>query len=207
MQDDGVSSLLTLYKGWQKGGLYNLPVTKYKADSHIGGTSKLTKLIQDSEEKNYHIYLFNDALRLNPGTDSLNFNMVKQVNKRTLEEYWYAEVYRTFYYLTPKKAAEAIEGFADSYTNHDVSNHALSGVSDTLFTYSFKNKFYSRNDVAKDYSDALDKIDENVNLILEEPAAYLWKNTDAFLDMPLGSSDYMYVDEEIPFLSMRNHLT
>ncbi|MCI8379799.1 MAG: hypothetical protein HFH72_15045 [Lachnospiraceae bacterium] len=202
MQDDGVSSLLTLYKGWQKGGLYNLPVTKYKADSHIGGTSKLTKLIQDSEEKNYHIYLFNDALRLNPGTDSLNFNMVKQVNKRTLEEYWYAEVYRTFYYLTPKKAAEAIEGFADSYTNHDVSNLALSGVSNTLFTYSFKNKFYSRNDVAKDYSDALDKIDENVNLILEEPAAYLWKNTDAFLDMPLGSSDYMYVDEEIPFLSM-----
>lgn len=202
MQDDGVSSLLTLYKGWQKGGLYNLPITKYKADSHIGGTSKLTKLIQDSEEKNYHIYLFNDALRLNPGTDSLNFNMVKQVNKRTLEEYWYAEVYRTFYYLTPKKAAEAIEGFADSYTNHDVSNLALSGVSNTLFTYSFKNKFYSRNDVAKDYSDALDKIDENVNLILEEPAAYLWKNTDAFLDMPLGSSDYMYVDEEIPFLSM-----
>ena len=202
MQDDGVSSLLTLYKGWQKGGLYNLPVTKYKADSHIGGTSKLTKLIQDSEEKNYHIYLFNDALRLNPSTDSLNFNMVKQVNKRTLEEYWYAEVYRTFYYLTPKKAAEAIEGFADSYTNHDVSNLALSGVSNTLFTYSFKNKFYSRSDVAKDYSDALDKIDENVNLILEEPAAYLWKNTDAFLDMPLGSSDYMYVDEEIPFLSM-----
>ena len=71
-----------------------------------------------------------------------------------------------------------------------------------MFTYSFKNNFYSRHDTAKDYSDALDKIDENVNLILEEPAAYLWKNTDAFLDMPLGSSDYMYVDEEIPFLSM-----
>ena len=27
-------------------------------------------------------------------------------------------------------------------------------------------------------------------------------DSDAFLDMPLGSSDYMYVDEEIPFLSM-----
>jgi len=202
MQDDGVSSLLTLYKGWQKGGLYNLPITKYKADSHIGGTSKLTSLIQDSEEKNYHIYLYNDALRLNPSTDSLNFNMVKQVNKRTFEEEWYAEVYKTFYYLTPEKAADAIEGFADSYVKHDVSNLALSGVSNTLFTYSFKNKFYSRNDTAKDYSEALDEIDKDVNLILQEPAAYLWKNTDAFLNMPLGSSDYMYVDEEIPFLSM-----
>ncbi len=202
MQEDGVSSLLTLYKGWQKGGLYNLPITKYKADSHIGGTSKLTDLIKDSEEKNYHIYLYNDALRLNPSTDSLNFNMVKQVNKRTFEEELYAEVYRTFYYLTPGKAAEAIESFADSYVDDGVSNLAMSGISNTLFTYSFKNKFYSRNDTAKDYSDALDKIDKDVNLILEEPAAYLWKNTDAFLDMPLGSSDYMYVDEEIPFLSM-----
>jgi hypothetical protein len=37
---------------------------------------------------------------------------------------------------------------------------------------------------------------------MEQPSAYLWKNTDAFLDMPLGDSGYMYVDEEVPFLSM-----
>ena len=38
--------------------------------------------------------------------------------------------------------------------------------------------------------------------MLEEPCAYLWKNTQAFLNMPLGTSDYMYIDEEVPFVSM-----
>ena len=48
----------------------------------------------------------------------------------------------------------------------------------------------------------MNSIDDSTNLIMEEPVAYLWKNTDAFLDMPLGTSDYIYIDQEIPFLSM-----
>lgn len=202
LKEDGVSSVLTLYKGWQKGGLYDLPITEYKADHHIGGTSKLTDLIQKSAEDNYHIYLYNDALRLNPSTNALNFNMVKQINKRTFEEELWAEVYDLFYYLTPAKTVSGMEDFVDSYINDGVSNLAIGGISNTLFSYSFKNKFYTRNDTAENYSTALDAADKDTNLVLEKPVAYLWKNTDAFLDMPLGSSDYMYVDEEIPFLSM-----
>lgn len=202
IKEDGVSSLITLYKGWQKGGLYNVPITDYKADRHIGGTSKLTDLIQESAKDNYQIYLYNDALRMNPSTNSLNYNMIKKVNKRTFEEELWAEVYDLFYYLTPAKTVSGIEDFVDSYIKDGVSNLAISGISNTLFSYSFKNKFYTRNDTAKNYSEVLDKIDKDTNLMLEKPAAYLWKNTDAFLDMPLGSSDYMYVDEEIPFLSI-----
>lgn len=202
LQENGVSSLLTIYKGWQKGGLYNLPVSSYKADRHIGGTSKLTDLIQESAEKNYNIYLYNDALRLNPDTNGLNFNMAKKINKRTYEEEVWAEVYNTFYYLVPNKSAESLESLVDSYVDKGVSNLAVSGISNALFSYSFKSNYYSRNTTADYYSKALDVVDKEANLVLEMPAAYLWKNTDAFLDMPLGSSDYMYVDEEIPFLSM-----
>ena len=202
LQENGVSSLVTMYKGWQKGGLYDLPITKYKADSHIGGTSKLTDLITESAKENYNIYLYNDALRLNPSTNGLNFNMAKKINKRTFEEEIWAEVYRTFYYLIPNKSAESLERFVDSYVDKGVSNLAVSGISNSLFSYSFKSDYYTRNDTAKHYSDALDTVDKDANLMLEQPVAYLWKNTDAFLDMPLGSSDYMYVDEEIPFLSM-----
>ena len=37
---------------------------------------------------------------------------------------------------------------------------------------------------------------------MEQPFAYLWKYTDAFLDMPLYTSNYMYEDESIPFMSI-----
>lgn len=202
LKEGGVESLISLYKGWQKGGLYNVPITKYKADRHIGGTSKLTDLINSAEEDNYNIYLYNDALRMNPSTNRMSFSTIKQVNKKLYEEYEWAQVYKIFNYLTPDKTSDDLQDFVDSYVNDGLSNLALSGISNTIFSYSYKSKYYTRCYTADKYNELIDKIDEKTNLVLEQPAVYLWKNTDAFLDMPLGSSDYMYVDEEIPFLSM-----
>jgi len=202
LKKNGVASLISMYKGWQKGGLYNVPVTKYKADRHIGGTGKLTKLIKDSAKDNYQLYLYNDALRLNPSTNKLTYDMIKQVNKRTFKEEEKKEVYDTFYYLTPSKANEDLSELVSSYTDDGVKNLAIAGLSNTIFSYSLKGKFYTRNDTANDNIKLIGDVAKKTNLVLEQPVSYLWKDTNAFLDMPLGSSDYMYVDEEIPFLSM-----
>lgn len=202
LQDAGVSSLLSVYKGWQKGGIYNLPIKKYKADRAVGGTSALTRLIKNSAEKDYNLYLYNDALRMNADTNMMTFNAVKMVNKRTLKEELHAQVYDTFYYLLPNKTQGILTQFLKSYTKKGVNNLALAGVSDSLFSYSSKGNYFGRQGCADSYNQTISEIDESANLILEQPFAYLWDNTEAFLDMPLGSSDYMYLDEEVPFLSM-----
>lgn len=202
LQDAGIDSVLSVYKGWQKGGLYDVPINKYKADSKIGGTSALTELISSSAEENYDIYLYNDALRINASTNTTTFNAAKMVNKRTLKEEENEEVYDLFYYQMPEKTENTLEKFTASYTDKGVNNLAVAGISNTLFSYSSRGSFYTRYDTAESYGDAVASIDETTNLILEQPFAYLWNNTDAFLDMPLGSSDYMYADEEVPFLSM-----
>lgn len=202
LQKEGVSSLLTLYKGWQSGGLYDLPVSSYKADSHIGGTSDVTKLISDSAAKNYNVYLYTDALRLNPSTNTFNFNTIKKVNKRLYEEEKYAEVYDTFNFLTPEASQKDVQSLVEDGVGDGVKNFAFSGISNTLFSYSYKGGFYQRNSVADTYEKTLGTVSKDANLMLEEPCAYLWKNTQAFLNMPLGTSDYMYIDEEVPFVSM-----
>ncbi|MDY5180605.1 DUF5696 domain-containing protein, partial [Butyribacter sp.] len=202
LKKNGVSSLISMYKGWQKGGLYNVPITKYKADRHIGGTSKLTSLIKDSEKDNYHLYLYNDALRLNPSINKMTYDMIKQVNKRTFEEEEKKEVYDTFYYLTPSKANDDLKDFVESYTDDGVKNLAVAGISNTIFSYSLKGNYYTRCDSADANAKLIEDVAKDTNLVLEQPVAYLWKDTNAFLDMPLGSSDYMFVDEEVPFLSM-----
>ena len=202
LQASGVDSVISVYKGWQKGGIYNLPISKYKADSHIGGTSNLTDLIQDSAKENYQLYLYSDALRINPSTSAATFNTIKKVNKRTFVEDIWAQVYDTFYYLTPERSASTLDKFVKSYTKKDVNNLAIAGISYKIFSYSYRGDFYTRYDVAETYEDMAASVDEDINLLLEQPFAYLWNYTDAFLDMPLGSSDYMYVNEEIPFLSM-----
>lgn len=202
LQGEGVESLLTIYKGWQKGGLYNTPITKYKADSHIGGTGALTDLIEDSASNDYDVYLYNDALDINAGTNTMTFNAVKMINKRTLSIDTHQQVYDTFYYQLPKKAQNSLDSFTKSYTKKGVENLAVAGISNKLFSYSSKGSFYGREDTADVYADTVAKLDESTNLVLEQPFAYLWNSTEAFLDMPLGTSDYMYLDEEVPFLSM-----
>lgn len=202
LQTAGVENVLTIYKGWQKGGLYSLPISSYKADGAIGGTTALTELIKDSAEDGYDIYLYNDALRINARTNLTTFDAMKMINKRTFSEDLHEEVYDVFYYLLPTKTQEKLNSLVTSYTKKGVGNLAIAGVSNTMFSYSSKGSYYDRAYTAGVYADVLASVDESTNLILEQPFAYLWNNTDAFLDMPLGSSEYMYVDEDVPFLSM-----
>lgn len=202
LKSSGVESLLSVYKGWQAGGLYDLPMSKYNTDGHIGGDSDLKNLIKDSENSNYKMYLYNDALRLNPSTNTFNFNTIKKVNKRAFEEKVWADVYKKFNYLTPESSVEDFTSFVESMNNKELNKVALAGISNTLFSYSYKSSYFTRNNTADAYTKAVNDLDEKADMAMEAPNAYMWKNADAFLDMPLGSSDYMYVDHEIPFLSM-----
>lgn len=197
-----VTDILTVYKGWQKGGLYDIPISKYKADRNIGSTSELTRLMKDSAEKGIDIYLYNDALTINPDENNATFNVVKKINKRRYEEETYKDVYDTFNYLTPARSGYLLDKFIRSYTKKDVSNLAVSGICNNLFSYTYGGTTYTRFDCANSYSDTVKKMDESTNLILEQPFAYLWNNTDCFLDMPLYTSSYVLEDESVPFLSI-----
>jgi hypothetical protein len=202
LQASSVNNILTVYKGWQAGGLYDLPITKYKADSKIGGTSELTDLITESAENGIDIYLYDDALTINPDENNATFNVVKKINKRRYEEETYKDVYESFNYLTPARSDYLLSKFIKSYTKKGVSNLALSGISNSLFSYTYSGTTYTRYDCAESYAETVAEIDESTNLIMEQPFAYLWKNSSAFLDMPLYTSSYVLEDESIPFLSI-----
>ena len=137
LQAAGVDKVLTVYKGWQKGGIYQLPVSKYKADGKIGGTGELTDLIKDSAEAGYDIYLYNDALWANPEESNTAFNIVKKVNKRRLEINTRGYVYNTFNYLLPTRSDYNLDKFVEGYTSKGVSNLAVAGISNNLISYSY----------------------------------------------------------------------
>ncbi len=198
----GVTDLFSLYKGWQKGGLYDLPISDYKADKNIGSTKELTELIKDAESKDISFYLYNEALRINPDENNATFNVIKKVNKKVFEESTYKDVYSTFRFLTPARSNTLLNKFAKSYTKQGVNNIALAGITNSLFTYTYSNVAYTRSQAADTYAKTVEELDASSNLVMEEPFAYLWKNTEAFLDMPVYMSNYLYEDESVPFLSI-----
>lgn len=202
LREAGVENVLSVYKGWQKGGLYDLPISGYKTDSSIGSTAALTHLIREQAEKGYDVYLYNDGLLINKTTNATTFNAMKMVNKRTFEMEVNGQVYDLFYYQLPARAESALKSFVQDYTAEGVNNLALAGISNTLFSYSYRGSYYSRRDSMVSLQNAVAYADEYCQMLLETPNAYLWQYTDAFLDMPLGSSDFLYVDQDIPFLSI-----
>lgn len=202
LKKEGVTDLFSVYKGWQKGGIYNLPIGSYKADSKIGGTGDLTSLMEEAENAGIQFYLYNDALRLNPVESSSVFNVVKQINRRRFSESTYKDVYEEFLYLIPSRTGTLLGQFVNSCTKKGVNNLALAGITNTLYSNYYDNVFYSRHNTAEEYDKIFGQIPGQTDLVMEQPFAYLWKYTDAFLDMPLYTSNYMYEDESIPFMSI-----
>lgn len=202
LKANGMTDILSVYKGWQAGGLYDIPITKYKADSKIGGTKKLTSLIESAKNDGIDVYLYNDALRINPDEQNATFNVVKKINKRRFEEKTYKEVYETMMYLTPQRTDTLTGKFLKDYIKAGVSNLCLAGISNTLFSWNYSGEFYTRYDCADNYKKTMETVDKDASLVLEQPFAYLWNHTEAFLDMPLYTSSYIYENDSIPFLSI-----
>lgn len=202
IQAEGVNDILSVYKGWQDGGLYNIPISKYKADSKIGGTKALTKLVSDTENMGIDFYLYNEARTINPDEKNATFNVVKKINKRRYEEKTYMDVYENFLYLIPSRSDALLDKFVDSYTSKGIDNLALAGITNTLFSYTYSGDSYTRFDTQNQYRDTVSEVSGKTNLIMEQPFAYLWADTTAFLDMPLYTSNYIFEDEEVPFLSL-----
>jgi hypothetical protein len=202
LREAGVTDIISVYKGWQKDGVNSFPVTTYKADKDIGGTKALTKLISDAKAQGIDIYLAQDALRINPSLHNANFNIMKQITKRVYQENVYKDVFESFRFLTPVRSAQNLEQAAASYQKSGIENIMLSGISNILFTYSNKGEIYSRTDTAKIYEDAVKAMDTDFSLVLEKPFAYLLKYADGVNEMPVASSNYIFTDEEVPFLAI-----
>ena len=202
LRSENVTDILSVYKGWQKGGLYDLPISSYSVESKIGGKAKLTKLINEAKENGIDLYLYNDALLINPDEKNATFNVVKKINKRRFELTTYMDVYKTLLYIIPSRSEALLNRFIKSYTQKGVNNLALAGITGTLFSYNYSGSNYTRYDTQASYASTVSKVAESTELIMEQPFAYLWSEAGAFLDMPLYTSAYIFEDESIPFLSM-----
>lgn len=202
LEGEGVTDILSLYKGWQKGGIYDLPVTAYDVDDSIGGKRELTKLIEECEKKNIDFYLYTDGIRANPETGNTTFDTVKKMDKRLYKEETHQTVYDEFVYWTPQKTQDNLAKLQKSFTKNGINKIALSEVGNTLFTYTMGDTMQTRAVSRYLYDAALKSVSENMDLMLEAPVQCYWRYAKAIVDMPISDSDYIYTDQSIPFLSI-----
>lgn len=199
----GVKDITAIYEGWQSDGVYNLPIYDFDADGDVGGNDEIINLFDKLKEKSIELYLMQDMLSINTSLSGSAFTSINKFNKKTFEEVnRYNEVFDTFRALFPAKTNEYIKELAKDFMDNGINTIAISGISDTLFGYTKDNKEFNRKNSMEQYSKALESAKKNgTNVILDNPYMYLWKYTDAYLNMPIGSSMYVYRSQEIPFLT------
>ncbi len=202
LEAEGVTDILSQYKGWQDGGVQSLPVLSLDVDSSIGGKKELLGLMEESKEKGIDFYLYTDGVRANPETGNTTFDTVKKMDKRLYEEENYKSVYNTFVYWTPKKSHENLLELKNSLQKNDIGQIALSNIGNTLFTYTLGDRMQTRSVAKYLYEQTLSELSTDMGLLLEEPAACYWRYTKALTDMPVADSDYIYTDQSVPFLSI-----
>lgn len=204
LQTQEVTEILSLYKGWQAGGIYDLPVTEFKVESELvdGGKGDLKDLIEETKEAGIDFYLYVDTIRGNTDTANTTFDTVKKMDKRLYQETNYKNVYRNFVFWTPQKSSENLKKLSKNLLSHNVGALAISGMSNNLFTYTLNDTMQTRAVTKYIYEEAIKETAKEIELMLEEPIQAYWQYSKGILDMPVADSDYIYTDQSIPFLSI-----
>ncbi len=202
LEQEGVTDILSIYKGWQDGGIFDLPVTKYDVAGSIGGARELSKLMDECAGKNIDFYLFADGVRANTETANTTFDTVKKMDKRLYTQDTYQNVYREFVYWTPQKSLENLQTLQKNLGKKGVDRIALSEIGNTMFTYTMGDTMQTRRVSKYLYEEALRQTSETMDLMLEAPVQCYWQYAKAIVDMPIADSDYIYTDQSVPFLSI-----
>ena len=206
----GISNVNSGLIGWQKKAETLAKPYAYKFTSKIGRKGEFEELFTDFAAKGTDISYSRDFVTINKKMISFYTNAAKHVNtlyQMTDKSVLYpanCPIFETGYAL-PSKTAEWIKKLSGKVSDYSES-FTITGASNILTST------YDRNGVVSSLTDAEELIrnavasaGENMKINLVNPNQYLWEYTDRYLQAPVGTSQYVFETDSVPFLQMVLH--
>jgi hypothetical protein len=107
-----------------------------------------------------------------------------------------------FGYATSKKSASWFNTQLKRFAPYSKSL-TVSGMSNILLSnYTSDGVATTVTDAVSLYQQTFEKAKQEVKLNFKSPNMYLWKYTDRYLQSPVGTSQYVYETDAVPFLQM-----
>lgn len=205
--EDGIHNINSGLYGWQQGGeTFARPDSK-NYSGKIGSKKDFKELITEFAKKSIDISYGRNFTLINKEMVSYQSNGAKHVNS------WFLELNKMivlpanvpvslYSYATPKKSAEWFENLYERVKEYSPSM-TVSGISNTLVSnYDRKGPQTTATEAIDLYQKAMEKAKGDLKLNLESPNLYLWKYTDRYLKSPVGTSQYVFQTDAVPFLQM-----
>ena len=205
--DIGITNINSGLIGWQKGSETLARADKMTFTRKIGREKAFKKLFAEFAELGIDISYSRDFVTINKKMVSYYTNSAKHINT------WYLNVDRSALYpenapvtqtgyALPAKTAQWIKSLAQDVSGYS-SSLTITGASDTLTsTYDRNGTVTSLTEARELISEAVAAAGEGLTLNLENPNSYLWAYTDRYLDASVGTSQYVFETDTVPFLEM-----
>jgi len=208
VKDRGIANINSGLIGWQRLGetLSKPGSAKYSGD--IGSEGDFESLITKYKDLGIDISMQRNFVTINESMMMYYNNAAKHNNTQYLV-YTRGGVLpenapvKVFGYALPTRTAEwmldlheDIADFTDTMTITGVSNILVS-------THSSDGSRTTVTDAIKLYQDTLSTINKaGTSVNMDNPNQYLWSYVDRYLESPVGTSQYIYETDTVPFLQM-----
>lgn len=203
----GIYNISSGLYGWQQGG-----ETLARPDSanyyrKIGSKKDFQALFTDFAEQNIDISYARDYTFINPEMMNYLGTAVRHVNS------WYLELDKSsvvpfnspvymYSYAKPEKSAAWFQKQLDRAKSYSQSM-TIGGMSGILLSnYDSEGVVSTVSDTIALYQKVFEEANQKVKLNFEAPNMYLWKYTDRFLQSPVGTSQYVFETDAVPFLQL-----
>jgi len=207
LTEDGVTNINSGLIGWQKKGETLTRPDKAVYSGSIGTKKEFTDLIEKFAELGIDVSYAREVSTINEVMTNFFNTASKHINT------WYVNVrkdwilpenapVKIFGYATAEKTAEWTKKLADRVGKTSKSL-TLSGISNVLVSsYDRTGVDISATEAVALYQQTLEELNQEMKLNLSNPNMYLWKYTDRYLQMPVGTSQYVFETDTVPFLQM-----
>ncbi|MBE5957313.1 MAG: hypothetical protein E7254_00415 [Lachnospiraceae bacterium] len=208
VMSNGIKNINSGLIGWQKNGESLSKPFKAKYSSEVGKKKDFKELISKYNDQDIQVSLSRDFVTINDSMIDYYNNAAKHNNTQYISVNKKAVMpenapITSFGYALPKKTAEWIDklyGQVGSFSN----SFTFTGVSDTLVSsHNTKGRETTVTSAIKMYQKSIEKIKKSgTSINMDSPNKYLWEYTDRYLNSPIGSSQYVYETDTVPFLQM-----
>ena len=212
IKNDGITNINSGLYGWQKGGETLSKPYKANYSRKVGSKNDFKDLITEYANLGVDISYARDYVSINKMMLNYYGTAASHVNS------WYLQLDKQWIlpenvpvseygYATPKKS---IDWFATQFEKVASYHESITvaGLSNTLLsTYDSGGIVTTVTEAISMYQKAFDDAKQELKLNLENPNMYLWQYTNRYLQSPVGTSQYVFETDAVPFLQMVLHGT
>lgn len=195
-----IDDIKVVVRGWNKGGATLGTVNHFPFEKTVGTVSEWEELIAQYEGSDIEVFLYTDYIKGYKGTKG--YSILNDAAQMLSEQLLINNSgYKSFNYLAAISTEKFMLNDKKSFDSYGIKNIAIDSIGSNLYSNASSKTSNTRLESAEIYNRALENLDMEY-LALYEPNDYLWKNTNEYFDIPMGTSNYLSTTDTVPFLQI-----